>query len=256
MSTFHVLSRRRVADMLMTARMRTLIIPDIHNHTQNADHWLQTQRYDRVVFLGDYFDDFHDTPGDVINTAGWLRERMDSLTRQLEQLGQSANGTSGQNGARGGQPNGRGSQPTPQQTPGDSGRSGQGQSGTGGSGAEVEQLRAEINRELQKVRELLDETRRDEGTQTRGGAGRTFEGQGMTLSAPGTEAFKQDFAKWQELKRQATAALEGVESSLAKQLQAKETKDRLAAGADDAAPTAYQRQVDNYFKALATRKTP
>ena len=38
----------------------------------------------------------------------------------------------------------------------------------------------------------------------------------MTLSAPGTEAFKQDFAKWQEMKRQVSAALEQVESTLAK----------------------------------------
>lgn len=58
--------------------MRTLIIPDIHNHTHNADHWLQTQQHDRVVFLGDYFDDFGDTPEDVMNTARWLSARMDS----------------------------------------------------------------------------------------------------------------------------------------------------------------------------------
>ncbi len=58
----------------------------------------------------------------------------------------------------------------------------------------------------------------------------------MTLSAPGTEAFKQDFAKWDDLRRQATRALEGVESSLSKRLQDKEAKDRLAAGVDDKAP--------------------
>jgi len=58
--------------------MRTLIIPDIHNHTENAEHWLRGQRYDRVVFLGDYFDDFNDTPRDATNTARWLRGRMDA----------------------------------------------------------------------------------------------------------------------------------------------------------------------------------
>ena len=42
------------------------------------------------------------------------------------------------------------------------------------------------------------------------------------LSAPGTEAFKQDFAKWEELRRQATQALDNVESSLSKKLQAKQ----------------------------------
>jgi len=58
--------------------MRTLIIPDIHHQTQNADHWLQTQRYDRVVFLGDYFDARDDSPLEARNTALWLRECMDT----------------------------------------------------------------------------------------------------------------------------------------------------------------------------------
>ena len=76
----------------------------------------------------------------------------------------------------------------------------------------------------------------------------------MTLSAPGTEAFKQDFARWHELKRQAAAALEQVESTLAKKLQEQDAKDRLASGADDRAPALYQEHVDSYFKALATKK--
>ena len=109
---------------------------------------------------------------------------------------------------------------------------------------------------MQHVRELLDHVRRDDATHAQGGSGLTFEGQGMTLSAPGTEAFKQDFAKWQDLKRQASAALEQVESTLAKKLQERNAKDRLAAGADDHAPAAYQQQVDSYFKALATKRKP
>ena len=76
----------------------------------------------------------------------------------------------------------------------------------------------------------------------------------MTLSAPGTEAFKQDFARWESLRRQATQALENVESALAKKLQEKQSKDRLAAGADDKAPAEYQKQVDSYFKAIAKKK--
>ena len=58
--------------------MRTLIIPDLHHRTDHADHWLATQRYDRVVFLGDYFDDFADDVADARKTARWLRDRMDS----------------------------------------------------------------------------------------------------------------------------------------------------------------------------------
>ena len=107
---------------------------------------------------------------------------------------------------------------------------------------------------MQEVRDLLDQLRREDSTYAQGGAGITFEGRGMTLSAPGTEAFKQDFAKWQEMKRQVAAALEQVETTLAKKLQERNAKDRLSAGADDQAPSAYQQQVDSYFKALATRK--
>ena len=59
--------------------MHTLIIPDIHNHTDHADHWLATQRYDRVIFLGDYFDDFGDDVNDARRTAMWLRDRMEKF---------------------------------------------------------------------------------------------------------------------------------------------------------------------------------
>jgi len=59
--------------------MRTLIIPDIHNHTDHADHWLATQRHDRVVFLGDFFDDFGDDVNDARRTAMWLRNRMEEF---------------------------------------------------------------------------------------------------------------------------------------------------------------------------------
>jgi uncharacterized membrane protein len=160
---------------------------------------------------------------DQLSRAQELRDRLDDLTRQLGELDR-------------------------QSTSSPSGRQ--------GTGPGVDQLRAEVQRELERVRELIRETDRDQGRQARGGAGITFAGQGMTLSAPGTEAFKQDFAKWQELKRQAAAALEQVESTLAKKLQEQDAKERLASGADDRAPARYQEQVESYFKALATRKKP
>ena len=78
----------------------------------------------------------------------------------------------------------------------------------------------------------------------------------MTMSAPGTEMFKQDFAKWQQLRTQATQALEKAETSLSKRLQEKEARDRLASGVDDKPPAAYEQQVDSYFKALAGKKKP
>ena len=57
--------------------MRTLIIPDLHHRTDHAEHWLATQRHDRVVFLGDYFDGFGDDVSDARRTAFWLRDRIE-----------------------------------------------------------------------------------------------------------------------------------------------------------------------------------
>jgi len=115
-------------------------------------------------------------------------------------------------------------------------------------------LREEAQRAMQETRELMDQLRREDPTFSRGGMGFTFEGQGMTTSAPGTEAFKQDFARWEDLRRQATLALENAQTTLSKKLQARESKERLAAGADDKPPADYQKQVDDYFKAIAAKK--
>ena len=76
----------------------------------------------------------------------------------------------------------------------------------------------------------------------------------MTLSAPGTEAFKQDFARWEQLRQQASQLLARAETQLSKKLQAADADDRLAAGADDAPPPAYQQQVDQYFRGLAGKR--
>jgi len=59
-----------------------------------------------------------------------------------------------------------------------------------------------------------------------------------------------------EMRRQATQALDNVETSLSKKIQEKQIKDRLAAGADDNAPAGYEKQVDSYFKAIAGKKKP
>ena len=90
----------------------------------------------------------------------------------------------------------------------------------------------------------------------RGSSGFTFEGQGMTLSAPGTEAFKQDFARWEQLRQQATRALERAESSVSERLQARSRATGSQSGMDDKPPAEYQQQVDDYFKAIAGRGTP
>jgi len=172
------------------------------------------------------------------------REKLDRIGRELGRMGRQ-NGSNGSEAA------------SSQKAPGQSGRAGEGQQGGGGgSGADLAKLREESMRQLKETQELLNQLARDDQTFTHGGAGFTFEGRGMTMSAPGTEAFKQDFARWEDLKRQMAVALENAESSLSKKLQAKQARDRLAAGADDKAPPEYRKQVDTYFKAIAGKKKP
>ena len=140
--------------------------------------------------------------------------------------------------------------------PGPNAKPDQKQGAGGTSSTELAQLQQEYSRQLEQARQLLDQLKREDPSMAQGGAGFTFEGQGMTMSAPGTEAFKQDFAKWQQLRQQATQALESAETSLSRRLLAKEARDRLASGVDDKPPAAYETQVDSYFKALATKKKP
>jgi hypothetical protein len=175
----------------------------------------------------------------------------------MKQLaGQSGRGASGRQDATSGRGSGQGESQSQSasKTPGDTGRAGQGQSGGGGTGTDAARLREEVQRAAQETRELMEQLRRDDPSFSRGGAGFTFEGQGMSTSAPGTEAFKQDFAKWDDLRRQMSAALESAQSAISKKLQAKESKERLAAGTDDKAPPEYRKQTDAYFKAIAGKK--
>lgn len=170
---------------------------------------------------------------DLLSRAQGLREQIEGLTREVEKLGrQEASG--------------------PENAPAETGRG----QGSGRTGSEAARLRDEYNRRLQDARKLLDEMRGADAASTPEGMGFTFEGQGMTLSAPGTEPFKQDFGKWEELRKQVTQALNRAESSVAQKLQARQSRDRLAAGVDDKAPAAYEEQVDSYFKALAATKKP
>ena len=56
---------------------KILVIGDIHQKHQTAERYLKN--WDGpVIFMGDYFDDFNDTPNDAIATAEWLK---DSLTK-------------------------------------------------------------------------------------------------------------------------------------------------------------------------------
>jgi hypothetical protein len=83
------------------------------------------------------------------------------------------------------------------------------------------------------------------------GYGATPEGQGMVSSAPGTEAFKQDFTRWEALHRELTLGLERLESDLSQRVIDKAAKERLRSGNADRTPVEYRSSVDKYFRTLA-----
>jgi hypothetical protein len=173
-----------------------------------------------------------------LGRAQELREQLEQVSRALESAGRQ-NARVGSDGSN-------------QKAAGDSGRTGAGRMGAGGT--DLSTLREESLRQLRETQALLEELQRQDPSFSKNGAGFTLQGQGVILSAPGTEAFKQDFARWETLKRQATVALEQAESTLSRKLQVNASKDRLAAGVEDSAPAEYRTQVDNYFKAIAGRK--
>ena len=146
------------------------------------------------------------------------REDLAALDRQLAEMRASAEG---------------------QPAPGRGGR-GEGAGTTGQNGGTETPWR--------EVRELLTELQRQDRELVPAEA----DGFSPGRSAPGTEAWKQDFAEWDELKVQVSAALERVERTLADGLRGQEARDKLSSGASQAVPEQYRRLVEQYFRALAS----
>jgi hypothetical protein len=189
--------------------------------------------------------------GDTQQLAGDLdevrdaRERLARLERQLADATRAAEGTRG----RGNTPQpGRAGQSGPE------GRRGERGSGGDGSGGSLQQLQEAYNRELQRTRDLMDRIQR--GTPESGGRMTTPEQHEWSRSAPGTEAFKQDYAAWQSLASDVTRALERAESAVAGRLAGAIAKDRLRAGGSERVPEAYRHRVSKYFESIATKKNP
>jgi predicted MPP superfamily phosphohydrolase len=61
--------------------MKTLVISDLHNRVDWIEPYLSSVEYDKIIFLGDYFDDFGDTPKDIKNSAKWLKQSLQNPDR-------------------------------------------------------------------------------------------------------------------------------------------------------------------------------
>lgn len=197
-----------------------------------------------------------------------LRDRLNRLQRSMDDLAKSAESQPGappgpspaqDQNAEGGQRGQQGPQSQGQSGSGQAGAQGQngatGQQGAaeGGRGS-LSRLQRDVDNQLRDAQRLAEDMQRENPEMQNGGT--TPEQWTRSASAPGTEAFKQDFAKWESLKKHLMVALEKTESQLSDQLRARETRERLNAGRHDAVADNYRALVDRYYQSLAAPRRP
>ena len=177
---------------------------------------------------------------DQLERTRAMRERLNKLDEQLRDA------EAGERAARGG----RGSRTQP----GQEGRLGrEGSRGSSGSGqpGDVQRLREEYSRELQRTRDALS---RLQGEQRSGQNMSTPETHEFSRSAPGTEAFKQDYSGWDALRREIDLAMEQYEASVSDRLIRSAASDRLDAGGSERIPDGYRQSIARYYQSLAKLK--
>jgi hypothetical protein len=178
---------------------------------------------------------------DQLDQVREARDRLARLEKQIKDARDQAEA-------------GRGSQPGRAGQSGPEGQRGQrGARGDGQGGGDIARLQDEYNKELQRTRELMDRLRLD--TPESGGRMTSPEQHEWSGSAPGTEAFKQDYAAWQSLSSDVAKVLERYEASVAGRLANALVKDRLRAGGSERVPDAYQKRVSRYFESLAKKRS-
>jgi predicted phosphodiesterase len=65
----------------MEKNKKTLIIPDIHLAHERAEKIISLVKPDEIILLGDYFDQFDDTPEMVCDTAEWFQWSVNQPNR-------------------------------------------------------------------------------------------------------------------------------------------------------------------------------
>ncbi len=168
-----------------------------------------------------------------------IREGLQRAEQQLRDAEARARATNESSGAAGRDP-----------SRAMSGRQGQG--GGGDAGSEVDRLRNEYQRELQRAEDAMKRLNGGDATGSLGGA--TPEQHEFSRSAPGTEAFKQDRSGWESLRKNLDTALDKYEASLSDRLSRAKSDERFSAGGSDRVPDAYSQLIARYFESLAKKK--
>jgi hypothetical protein len=187
-------------------------------------------------------------------------QRAEQQLREAEGRGRSGQGRADSGTGRSAQADGQradggrgqGEAPTSASNGGARGAGGGSGRAGGGNGGEIQRLRDEYAREMQRAQEALE---RLSGGQARSGAnGSTPEEEQFSRSAPGTVAFKQDRSNWESLRRNLDSALERYEASVSDRLARTRRDDRFNTGGSDRVPDAYRELIAKYFESLAKKK--
>lgn len=201
---------------------------------------------------------------DVRDRLRDLESRIEALARQAEsqaqpgQQGQEGRSGSKQGAQQGGQQASKGGQSSQSgQSQGQGGGQGQARGQGEGQGrdplAELQRLQQEYQRELRTAEQLLQQQGSDGSGANRGGRMATPEGHEFSRSAPGTEAFKQDFARWESLRQGVASALDRYEASIAQRLAEREAAERVTAPLRDQVPERYNESVIRYYQSLSRK---
>jgi hypothetical protein len=173
-----------------------------------------------------------------------FRDRMGDLDRTIQQLQREAQQTSP--GQPGQQTQQNAQSPSQQQSSGSTGS-------PGASGTRLEQLQREVNDQMRDVARMAESIQRDNPDMPQRNPDADW---WRSFSAPGTEAFKQDFSRWESLKNNLLVALEDVETRLSGELRTRENGQRLTAGGHDSVNEAYRPLVEKYYRSLAAPRKP
>ena len=172
---------------------------------------------------------------ELLGQSQQLRDTIQELDRSIQRLQRESQGQEAQRGAKG-------------QRPQDGQRTENGRAGsTGDNDQRLAEFERDVNQKMREAERLSDQLRR-ENPDLQGSNDTSWV---RSFSAPGTEAFKQDFSRWESLKKNLLIALEEVETKLSTELRAHETAERLNAGGHQAVSEAYRDLVDKYYRSLA-----
>jgi hypothetical protein len=120
-----------------------------------------------------------------------------------------------------------------------------------GQRSDLQRLQEEYAKELRQARETLSRLEQSAGA---GHGGATPEAHEWSVTDQGTEAFKQDFARWESLRKDVDSALERYEQSIVRQAARKGLEDRLSGGGSERVPDAYRQLISRYYESLARKK--